>query len=628
MTNARNLANRSTDFVSVRDFGARGDGVTDDTAAIQAAINASESVYFPAGTYMCANILMKSNLRLYGESHAAVLKLLPNATTYSINGSVADGAGVYAANVICSTLTYTGGAYYDAGVRAKDPNNSTYIFENVVIENLTIDGNKANNQVGDTGNNASAMGACVNITLCKNVTVRGCRIINARLDGVFIGYTLCGGSDYCSIENNYFSGNQRTSLAIITGKYNSIVNNSGTKPTGGTGVGAGPALDIEPNWNDEICYRHSIVGNRLGGALHIVCAQIAIMDDTTCSSNVWIGGLLCRGYGMTQGVVIQGDTFIAESTAQDWFGRPGPNISGLTWRPTLIKNCSINGFGRMFAPQAAGQMENFIVEGCSAIVQTLGTITRGYRVIVRNNAIRLSGGHADAYTLGFSNTLGGTVPNQGQILFEGNRITGASAADFIYIARDTSWAQAANDYVFRANVIGVSGATNLIRTPSTATFDGNQFNAWEPIRIDSVTLLRFRNNDVVAASAKNLFSNQSGTFTDVEIVGNNFTNVTVNIERPKDCTFADNRIVDGLITFVYSFTSSGVGRNHVAYNRLTAKGTFANPFTVTTGSSFSTGDFVGNDQYKYNVYTDYTAGATGAASIAAGMAGVYNGTFD
>ena len=41
------------DTVSVKDFGAVGDGVTDDTAAIQAAVNAANAIYFPAGTYVC-----------------------------------------------------------------------------------------------------------------------------------------------------------------------------------------------------------------------------------------------------------------------------------------------------------------------------------------------------------------------------------------------------------------------------------------------------------------------------------------------------------------------------------------------------------------------------------------------
>lgn len=44
---ARSLANRFADVVNVKDFGAKGDGVTDDTAAFNAAIATGEPVYVP-----------------------------------------------------------------------------------------------------------------------------------------------------------------------------------------------------------------------------------------------------------------------------------------------------------------------------------------------------------------------------------------------------------------------------------------------------------------------------------------------------------------------------------------------------------------------------------------------------
>lgn len=54
---------------NVLDFGAVGNGVADDTAAIQAAINASVDVYFPAGTYLTSSTLIvdTGNQSLIGD---------------------------------------------------------------------------------------------------------------------------------------------------------------------------------------------------------------------------------------------------------------------------------------------------------------------------------------------------------------------------------------------------------------------------------------------------------------------------------------------------------------------------------------------------------------------------------
>jgi len=57
---ARTIQNKLQEVVSVKDFGAKGDGVTDDTAAIQAAINTLTPggvLYFPYATYLIKHSL-------------------------------------------------------------------------------------------------------------------------------------------------------------------------------------------------------------------------------------------------------------------------------------------------------------------------------------------------------------------------------------------------------------------------------------------------------------------------------------------------------------------------------------------------------------------------------------------
>ena len=50
----------AADAADVRAFGAKGDGATDDTAAIQRAIDAGGAVHFPAGTYLTGTLHLRS----------------------------------------------------------------------------------------------------------------------------------------------------------------------------------------------------------------------------------------------------------------------------------------------------------------------------------------------------------------------------------------------------------------------------------------------------------------------------------------------------------------------------------------------------------------------------------------
>jgi len=79
---SRSLGSKLSEFVSVRDFGAVGDGVADDTAAIQAAVTAHRRVFLPYGNYKISSAIVLS------QDYSALIgdERMPYLTIPAANG--------------------------------------------------------------------------------------------------------------------------------------------------------------------------------------------------------------------------------------------------------------------------------------------------------------------------------------------------------------------------------------------------------------------------------------------------------------------------------------------------------------------------------------------------------------
>jgi hypothetical protein len=66
-------------FINVKDYGATGNGISNDSVAFSKSILASiatgcKDVYVPFGTYIVTNVIMKSGVRIHGEGEGSVLR--------------------------------------------------------------------------------------------------------------------------------------------------------------------------------------------------------------------------------------------------------------------------------------------------------------------------------------------------------------------------------------------------------------------------------------------------------------------------------------------------------------------------------------------------------------------------
>ncbi len=84
----RAIGDKVSDIISIRDFGAVGDGIIDDTLAIAAALSAHDAIYIPEGAYRITDtIQITSYKRIFGSGAASTIDVDSDLfTAFNIRG--------------------------------------------------------------------------------------------------------------------------------------------------------------------------------------------------------------------------------------------------------------------------------------------------------------------------------------------------------------------------------------------------------------------------------------------------------------------------------------------------------------------------------------------------------------
>lgn len=259
-------------IVYVKSYGAIGDGVNDDTEAIQRALNSSTNnkfgiVYFENGTYITGKLTIPSNITILGASNAIIK----------------------AKNSLNDYLLYT------------------YDTENVTIANIQIDGNKANNDY--VKNNFA----------CRNFTIFNCVLQN------FNDYNpiQCYGDNTKIISNHVFNTDACDLIAFSSGNNCVIADNilenaadtdivvaAGAKNVTVTGNvcirGGNKQLDNAQSIAIAGAEHVTVVGNVLIGNDSNVAGIRVYIDPNTNeeTKNIIISNNVIKNFSKTQGIIV------------------------------------------------------------------------------------------------------------------------------------------------------------------------------------------------------------------------------------------------------------------------------------------------------------------------------------
>lgn len=302
--------------VNVSWFGAKGDGVTDDTQAIQKAIDYYNVVSFNDLTYLITNINLNNNS--YLKLNKAVLKNNANTMIITANGKTnikiengsitntfdygavlfenVDGLevvgtkfnGLGKTNLAGTGVSICGiGVYKCQNFKLLKLECSDFKFDGINIsgdnETTTISDIKTNGIVKDCKFKNMAISAVGTLRGANNILIEGNIVENFDRDGVgYAGITI--NSAYCSVINNIVYNTQKgvgAAVGIRVGHEPDIATNSHVD----YGVAQGNTvynvdIGIKVGGSNNVVISNNVINNTRIGIL------VRVSTNTNISSNV------------------------------------------------------------------------------------------------------------------------------------------------------------------------------------------------------------------------------------------------------------------------------------------------------------------------------------------------------
>jgi len=280
------------------DFGATGDGVTDDTAAIQAALDAVtvsggiRTVYFPSGTYLISTALNfnKHNVIYKGDGSSSIIK--------TKNGAV---------NFTAQFLFATGLSY-------------------ITIRDLVIDGNSDNNTLNDT--------AGIYALNTDHFTLQDCIIQNTPQIGLFLSATTLAHTNFKIIHNELRNIGYRA-IQVHKGREGDISHNT-VISSGNHGIGVTLGSTAVSDFSAHVTVDSNYV-NR------------AVSPTTQWHGTVEGGFMILASEGSQDVVINNNRCFDNRPSGGDGIGTVGsPAGSNVLYRGIVISNNTVmyaGGFG-------------------------------------------------------------------------------------------------------------------------------------------------------------------------------------------------------------------------------------------------------------------------------------------